>query len=776
MRRKLSFKPKQKQTLSATQKLLLGGLAAGLIAVCSVLVVQQYTPPECEGPSGSEALVPFPCDGTLYLFQRSPSVFYSYEADGSLLEFGNARNCPDGKNSLRLNGIGFRESDGYIYGIEKNSANRITLYRIGAEGRVQTYATIDAPPGQEFVNYVGEIGQDIYYIPGKNKGNKGTVLELSLADVDAALAAGSPMPLPHERATTQKISSIHDWAFNPLDGKLYTLKQNSGAIMVIDVSTEPGTVTTHAGVGSKMGPFGAIYFGGDGRMYASQNTNGTKSQIFTVNYDCPGDSCGELSLISSSPKVSQNDGTSCTAALPSLQKYLAPRYALPGDTVTYTFVYSNTAPYDMHIHSFQNALPAGLGGSYLEGSLKNVPEGAGISSYGGQQILGLSDLYVPGRSGNQVGQLSFQIRVVIPSDPNLYGQTFRSQATFAYRSSQYRSSDKYLPPGSPTELHIVEPFLLQKEQIDGTPVPGSELTYRVTLTNSDNGGNYDGFYRVILRDSIEHGSFVVPQEVQVSSSNPDFAHGTIQLDEQVLLIDGLKLMQGDEVQVVYKVQIHSDMEPGDVIHNYVSARVPQTGVQLAQTMNQGVFPVEFLYFEVEARAGGAHLSWATARELNNLGFEVQHSTDRNTFEDMEFIPGAGTTETSQTYRYQTLPLEAGRHVFRLKQIDLDGQFSYSSLVELRQDGSPDGESHVRFFPNPFQGQGTVEVLLSQEDVVEISALDLAGRQVRLLHTGKLTPSVPHRFPFDAQGLKPGYYVIQVKGNTFLKSKKVLLKP
>lgn len=109
-----------------------------------------------------------------------------------------------------------------------------------------------------------------------------------------------------------------------------------------------------------------------------------------------------------------------------------------------------------------------------------------------------------------------------------------------------------------------------------------------------------------------------------------------------------------------------------------------------------VLPVSLSSFEVQKNDGAAELIWTTASELNNAGFEVQHSSDAKNFESIGWVDGNGTSTNTNTYSFNARP-EPGKNYYRLKQIDHDGQFTYSKpvMTVLATD--------YKVFPNPTSG-------------------------------------------------------------------------
>ncbi len=100
----------------------------------------------------------------------------------------------------------------------------------------------------------------------------------------------------------------------------------------------------------------------------------------------------------------------------------------------------------------------------------------------------------------------------------------------------------------------------------------------------------------------------------------------------------------------------------------------------------GVLPVELTHFHATRVDQKVKLNWATASEINNDYFLVQHSTDGIRFDDLGTVIGAGTTTQSQTYQWMHEQPSPGENYYRLKQVDYNGQFEYSPIRAVMMDG------------------------------------------------------------------------------------------
>ena len=130
--------------------------------------------------------------------------------------------------------------------------------------------------------------------------------------------------------------------------------------------------------------------------------------------------------------------------------------------------------------------------------------------------------------------------------------------------------------------------------------------------------------------------------------------------------------------------------------------------------NLGVLPVELTYFNGKKGTEGNELTWQTASEKINKGFEVQRSSNGEEWEVLDFVEGQGTITTTQNYTYLDKNPAKGNNYYRLKQMDYDEQFEYSHIVNITIEQY--NNSTISIFPNPVQdelniigGQGQITI-------------------------------------------------------------------
>ena len=186
----------------------------------------------------------------------------------------------------------------------------------------------------------------------------------------------------------------------------------------------------------------------------------------------------------------------------------------------------------------------------------------------------------------------------------------------------------------------------------------------------------------------------------------------------------------------------------------------------------GLLPVELVSFEAQADGLDVILSWQTASETNNAGFEVQVK-DAEDWAVLGFIEGHGTTLEPQSYTYRAEALLAGRHTFRLKQIDYDGAFEFSPQVEVALE-LPTAFLLTPPYPNPFNPQAQFSLMVKRQQQVVVAVYDALGRQVRLLYDGTMGSEQAQAMVFEADDLPSGLYLIRAIGEAFVATQTVML--
>ncbi len=185
-----------------------------------------------------------------------------------------------------------------------------------------------------------------------------------------------------------------------------------------------------------------------------------------------------------------------------------------------------------------------------------------------------------------------------------------------------------------------------------------------------------------------------------------------------------------------------------------------------------ILPVELASFSIENEGFQVQLQWSTLSEDNNAGFEVQHSWNEDPFRTIAFVEGSGTTQDTKVYSYTPGLVSPGIHRFRLKQVDFDGAFEYSPVIERRID-LPGAFLLEPIYPNPFSDQATIRFTLENREPVKVILYDALGREQRVLYDGYPQAGKTQRISLDGHLIPNGMYLVRLVGATFSASQKVM---
>jgi hypothetical protein len=195
-----------------------------------------------------------------------------------------------------------------------------------------------------------------------------------------------------------------------------------------------------------------------------------------------------------------------------------------------------------------------------------------------------------------------------------------------------------------------------------------------------------------------------------------------------------------------------------------------------RTSNGGIpVPVELVSFSAIQEGGRVYLNWQTATELNNSMFEVQRKTEDTDWLTIGYIPGAGTTTEMQKYEYidDCYGVPGGSNlIFRLKQIDFNGDFEYSDEISIEKLILKEYRLYQNY-PNPFNASTSIKYSIPVESIVTLEILDVLGKRTALLVHESKNAGV-YETVWNAADVSSGIYFIRIRVGSFTETKKMLL--
>lgn len=149
------------------------------------------------------------------------------------------------------------------------------------------------------------------------------------------------------------------------------------------------------------------------------------------------------------------------------------------------------------------------------------------------------------------------------------------------------------------------------------------------------------------------------------------------------------------------------------------------------TISGAALPVSITSFKGERKGAENLLSWTTATEINNAGFELQRSADGVNFSTLTYVESKannGNSSAALTYNYADVKPLSGSGYYRLKQIDRDGKFSFSEVL-LIKGLKPTKLELVSVYPNPVINTLKVSIAAAKADKVTFIVSDITGKVI-----------------------------------------------
>lgn len=169
------------------------------------------------------------------------------------------------------------------------------------------------------------------------------------------------------------------------------------------------------------------------------------------------------------------------------------------------------------------------------------------------------------------------------------------------------------------------------------------------------------------------------------------------------------------------------------------------------------------------------LKWITITELNNAGFEIERTavnTERLNWKNIGFVKGNGTTNHINEYSFQDYIYKRGFYKYRIKQIDLNGAFTYLPEIEIHVILTEDF-SLSQNYPNPFNPFTNINFTIGKPVNVTLKIFDILGNEITTL-VNEERQAGDYKINFNAEGISSGIYYYQLKAGNFISAKKMIL--
>lgn len=188
----------------------------------------------------------------------------------------------------------------------------------------------------------------------------------------------------------------------------------------------------------------------------------------------------------------------------------------------------------------------------------------------------------------------------------------------------------------------------------------------------------------------------------------------------------------------------------------------------------GPVPVELISFNAVNHGKFNLLTWTTATEIQNKGFEVQRSTDTKNWTTLGMVKTkaeGGNSMSLLSYAYKDEKPPVGTAYYRLHQIDYDGKSEYSWPISVKEKGWYTGPFTVEMYPSPANG-GSIIVRLNSPTMEEKNQIQICSADGKKVFSGDFTGT---SIEVDVSKLISGIYIVSVSSGGFTETKKLMVQ-
>jgi hypothetical protein len=300
--------------------------------------------------------------------------------------------------------------------------------------------------------------------------------------------------------------------------------------------------------------------------------------------------------------------------------------------------------------------------------------------------------------------------------------------------------------------------------------------YIYTATTSGNWDNNTTWNIVVRTDNIMKDKFIIPSSLTVTADNDvntlGYTDVELQISGSLKLASSTTLNFGNSSKIeIFSTGVIDGNGSNQVINiggvaKYVGNKNKTLAGPLYADATTGTAPsgfksfsslsVHFLSFTVSDQNDQSVLiKWTTAKEVNNSYFEIEQSVNDNPWTKVATMKAATSSSSFNSYSY-THKKVSGRSIsYRLKQVDMDGKFEYSTVALISRNNFNES---VNIFAS---GKAvTVELLKEVKADMQVRIINLEGR---VLSTQTIAKSSA-KIVLYMNNLSTGNYVVVVSNS------------
>jgi hypothetical protein len=217
---------------------------------------------------------------------------------------------------------------------------------------------------------------------------------------------------------------------------------------------------------------------------------------------------------------------------------------------------------------------------------------------------------------------------------------------------------------------------------------------------------------------------------------------------------------GGTLQVVKNVNVGSGNLNGGGTFEYGGTCASGNPSFCGNAVHNTNLPIELLFLKANIINDGIQLNWATATEKNFDRFIIEHSLNGEDFQAVGEQPGQGNSVVKNYYAFIDSNPGVGKNYYRLKSVDFDLAYEYSTIVFAEYDG----DKSISLYPNPVTGN-TINIIANFETQPggKIEIMDYLGTKLQEIFLSDTSQKLNVENDLD-----PGMYILRYTGSNYTK--------
>lgn len=388
-------------------------------------------------------------------------------------------------------------------------------------------------------------------------------------------------------------------------------------------------------------------------------------------------------------------------------------------------------------------------GTFQEGTSTVILQGTTL-----QQLSGLTTFYNMHHQGT--GQAQLQHDITIRNQTSITGSHLNTG-----NNTLWLGNNAVITTVETDDAHIIGNVQTSRTLTPSAPESFGNIGITLTRNNVDP-GNITVERITGVTTEISDGTESITRQYNISRSGINDISALSMNMELAFLPKELKAKPLNSYSLYNKGRNSEAMPVQSTVVNQTTMRHTNANRFGTYTLAPPVIlplPVELTMFKAQKRQHVVELQWQTASEKDNMGFEIQVSTDGKTYRVLDFVASkTGNSNITQFYSYtDKSPAHNATLYYRLKQLDFSGDYSYS---QTRAVAPFVPATIVQAAPNPFTDYIR---FAGSNNPVQVTLTDMSGKPVlykTLLPAQRTTDGYYHLDTTQIQAA--GFYVLSVK--------------